>query len=98
MADTLLRNLEPAWPRGEAPALVSDWATRVAELTTIDPEIGRATGAYGEAIAGATDAAALTVTASAAIGRERGALTLALAEVSKLPLEQKRVRGRALNL
>jgi phenylalanyl-tRNA synthetase alpha chain len=98
MADTLLKNVEPSWPKGNPRAYIGDWSARLDEFAAFAPEIAEATGVYGELIAGAIDPTSLTVVSSAAIGRERGALNNALAEISKLPIEEKRTRGRALNL
>jgi phenylalanyl-tRNA synthetase alpha chain len=49
-------------------------------------------------LAGARDAAELRERHVALLGRERGVVTLALAELPKLPVEQRKARGRALNL
>src|SRR5258705_669773 len=98
MADVLLKNYEASWPRANPRTYIGDWSARLQEFAPFDPEVAEATGVYGELIAGASDPATLTVVSSAAIGRERGALNTALAEISKMPIEQKRTWGRALNL
>src|SRR5260221_175947 len=48
--------------------------------------------------AGARPTAGLDGRYPRALGRERGALTLALAELPQLAIEQRKTRGRALNL
>jgi phenylalanyl-tRNA synthetase alpha chain len=93
----LLKGLDPSWPRGDAPALLTAWRERLSEIEPFDPDVARAVGVWGEVLAAATDPAALVAVQSAAIGRERGALTEALAEVPNLALEQRKTRGRALN-
>ena len=97
-ATTLLRGLEDGWERVDPATRVTEWPARLAELAAIDAEVSEATAAYGSAIAGAPDGAALVLRFSAALGRERGDLTRALSELPQLPIEQRRVRGRALNL
>ncbi len=90
--------LPPEWTAGDPEHLLPDWSTRVAELAAIDSEVANATTLYGGAIAGAPDPAALVLRHATALGRERGALTHALAELPSLAIEQRRVRGRSLNL
>ncbi|MBI1799745.1 MAG: phenylalanine--tRNA ligase subunit alpha [Candidatus Eisenbacteria bacterium] len=49
-------------------------------------------------LAGAADPAELLERHSMILGRERGQVTLALGEVGKLPIEERKRTGRALNL
>ncbi|HEV2104807.1 MAG TPA: phenylalanine--tRNA ligase subunit alpha [Candidatus Eisenbacteria bacterium] len=101
MADVALRleaRLDPAWGRADAAALLADWAARLAELQAASPEVARAAAEYAAAIAGAADAQALQAVRNAALAREGGTFTLALAAVPQLPVEERRVLGRALNL
>jgi len=93
----LLRGLDPGAPRGNPGALLPAWEERLAEFRAVDADVAAATVAWGEALAGAGDAAALLAAQSLAIGRERGTFTEALGEVPNLPLEQRKVFGRALN-
>ena len=97
-ADTLVRGLESGWERSDPADLVAQWPARLAELQAADPDVAHAAAAYGAAIAGASDPASLLDRFAAALGRERGDLTRALSELPALPLEQRRTRGRALNL
>ncbi len=97
-AAPLVRGLEDGWERTDPATRVADWAERIAQLSAIDREVADAVSAYGHAIAGAADAATLVSRFTAALGRERGDLTRALAEIPQLPLDQRKVRGRALNL
>jgi phenylalanyl-tRNA synthetase alpha chain len=94
----LLEALDPAWKRGDPAAFVPGWAELIALLGTLDSEVAQATATCGEAIAGAVDPAGIAVVNTKALGRERGAFTEALAEIPSLPLEQRKTRGRALNL
>ena len=97
-AATLVRGLEHGWERTDPATRVAEWTARLAELGAIDAEVAQAVDAYGGAIAGSPDAATLVLRFSAALGRERGDLTRALSELPQLPIEQRRIRGRALNL
>jgi phenylalanyl-tRNA synthetase alpha chain len=89
---------DPAWKRGEPSALLSDYRERMAALAQVDAGIAQATAVYVEAVAGADDATMLQVVRNAALSREHGAFTEALALMPRLPVEEKRVSGRALNL
>ncbi|HTM57698.1 MAG TPA: phenylalanine--tRNA ligase subunit alpha [Candidatus Udaeobacter sp.] len=97
MSDRLLEGLDSSWPKADASALFSAWHERLQEIEPYSAEIAAATVAWGQAIAAAADPAALVGAQSAVIGRERGAITRALAEVPQLPLEQRKTHGRALN-
>ena len=94
----LARGLDPAWARGEPAALLTDYRERMDALLLASEGVGRATAPYAEAMAGATDAAALQVVRNAALSRENGAFTQALALMPSLSVEEKRSSGRALNL
>jgi phenylalanyl-tRNA synthetase alpha chain len=97
-ADSLVRGLDAGWERGEPAARVEGWSARLDEIAALDPGVAGAVAEYGAAIAGAADGPTLTERFAAALGRERGDLTRALAELPSLALEQRRTRGRALNL
>ncbi len=92
------RRLDPAWHRGEPSALLPEWRTRHGALLAVSAEVAAATEAFVTALAGATDAAGVQAVRNAALSRENGAFTEALALVPTLPVEEKRVLGRALNL
>ena len=64
----------------------------------VSPEVAAAGEAFVAALAAAPDAATVQVVRNAALSRENGAFTEALALVPTLPVEEKRVLGRALNL
>ena len=92
------RRLDPAWSRSEPSALLPDWSERHAALTAVSPEVAVASEAFVAALAAAPDAATVQAVRNAALSRENGAFTEALALVPTLPVEEKRVLGRALNL
>jgi phenylalanyl-tRNA synthetase alpha chain len=92
------RRLDPAWSRGEPSALLPDWTARHADLKAVSIEVAAATEAFVAALAAAPDAATVQAVRNAALSRENGAFTEALALVPTLPVEEKRVLGRALNL
>lgn len=96
--EILHRRLDPSWGRAEPSALVSEWSERLAALAAADPSVADATAAFAGALAGAADPAAMQVVRNAALSRESGAFTEALAEVPKLSVDEKRVLGKALNL
>ena len=92
------QRLDPAWNRGEPSALLPDWHERIAALKGVSPEVAEASEAFVVALAGAIDAAAVQIVRNAAVSRDNGAFTEALALVPTLSVEEKRVLGRALNM
>ena len=96
--DILTRRLDPTWKPGEPSALLADYRERIAALSLVSEEIAQATAVFAGAIAGADDLATLQVVRNAAVSRESGAFTEALALMSSLSIEEKRVSGKALNL
>jgi len=96
--DILTRRLDPTWKPGEPSALLADYRDRIAALSLVSEEIAQATAVFAGAIAGADDLATLQVVRNAAVSRESGAFTEALALMSSLSIEEKRVSGKALNL
>jgi len=96
--EILTRRLDPAWKPGEPSALLPDYAERMAALAQAQKEIAEATARFTTAIAGADDAVTLQAVRNAALSRENGAFTEALALMPQLTVEEKRVSGRALNL
>jgi phenylalanyl-tRNA synthetase alpha chain len=78
--------------------LLPDYGERMSALMLASEGVGKATASYAEAIAGATDGATLQAVRNAALSRESGALTEALALMPTLSVEEKRSSGRALNL
>ncbi len=98
MPDDLLRDIDPGWEAADAAALVPEQGTRLAELQALDPALAGLYARGAGVLAGARDAAALHERVVALLGRERGVITRALAALPGLPLEERRVRGRGLNL
>ena len=96
--DILTRRLDPAWKPGEPSSLLPEYAERMAALVTTEPQIARATAIFAGAIAGADDLATLQSIRNAALSRESGAYSEALALMPTLSVDEKRVSGKALNL
>jgi phenylalanyl-tRNA synthetase alpha chain len=94
----LERSVDQAWQRGEPSTLVPDYRERMAALLLVSESIARATAPYAEALAGAPDHGGLQAVRNAALSREHGAFTEALALMPRMSVEEKRVSGRALNL
>ncbi len=98
MASDLLQAIDPSWGAGDPSSLAADHAARLAELNALDPELASLFRRGAEVLAGATDAAQLKERQVALLGRERGVLTRLLGELPAMPVEQRRARGRGLNL
>jgi phenylalanyl-tRNA synthetase alpha chain len=98
MTSALLEGLDPGWRQADPGTFVPDWGARLAETGPADPEVLSAASAWARVIAGAGDAATLSACQTAVLGRERGAFTRALAEIPGLPLEERKRRGRSLNV
>ena len=96
--DILTRRHDPAWKPGEPSSLLPEYAERMAALLTAEPQIAQATAVYAGAIAGADDLPTLQSIRNAALSRENGAYTEALALMPTLSVDEKRVSGKALNL
>ena len=96
--DILTRRLDPAWKPGAPSSLLPEYAERMAALVTTEPQIARATAIFAGAIAGADDLATLQSIRNAALSRESGAYSEALALMPTLSVDEKRVSGKALNL
>jgi phenylalanyl-tRNA synthetase alpha chain len=96
--EILTRRLDPKWKPGEPSGLLPEYTERMAALILAEPEIAQATAVYTRAIAGADDLRTLQAVHNAALSRESGAFTEALAQMPRLSVEEKRVSGRALNL
>lgn len=90
--------LDPSWGRAEPSVLLADWPERLAALTSASAEVASITTGYVGAIAAAPDAASLQNVRNAALSRESGAFTEALALVPTMSADEKRVFGKALNL
>ena len=95
-------------PEADPEALVPGQAARIAELEDLG-EIALGAGASAPTlsllyrrrarqIAAAADRDALQTVHTAVLGRERGELTALLAELPSLPVDERKRRGRALNL
>ena len=94
--DILTRRLDPAWKPGEPSSLLPEYAERMAALVTTEPQIARATAIFAGAIAGADDLATLQSIRNAALSRESGAYSEALALMPTLSVDEKRVSGKAI--
>jgi phenylalanyl-tRNA synthetase alpha chain len=98
MAVDLTLALDPAWSGADPAPLAPEHAVRLAEIEALDPALAALYRRGAEALAGAPDAGALKERYTVLLGRERGVLTAALAELPSLPVERRRARGRGLNL
>ena len=98
MADTLLNTLDPAWPAADPAPLAPEHDQRLAEIEALDPDLAALYRRGAAVLAGAPDETALRERHTALLGRERGIVTLALADMPKLTVEERKVRGRGLNL
>jgi phenylalanyl-tRNA synthetase alpha chain len=94
----LLATLDPAWTAADPAPLSPEHAARLAEIEAIDAALAALYRRGAEVLAGATDAGTLRDRHTALLGRERGVITLALAEMPSLSVEQRKIRGRGLNL
>uniref|UniRef100_A0A832I747 Phenylalanine--tRNA ligase alpha subunit n=1 Tax=Eiseniibacteriota bacterium TaxID=2212470 RepID=A0A832I747_UNCEI len=98
MAVELTSALDPAWSTADPAPLAPAHAERLAEIGALDAALAELYRRGAEALAGAPDAAALKERYTVLLGRERGVLTAALAGLPALPVEQRKARGRGLNL
>ena len=98
MADNLLSAIDPAWSVADPAPLAPEHAQRLTELESLDPALAALYRRGAQVLAGAPDAGALRDRHTALLGRERGVVTLALAEMPTLSVELRKVRGRGLNL
>ena len=97
-AGSLLAPLDPAWEAADPHGLAPEHPQRLAELQSLDADLAALYERAAGVLAGAPSAAALKERQVALLGRERGVLTAALAELPNLPVEARKVRGRGLNL
>jgi phenylalanyl-tRNA synthetase alpha chain len=98
MTDALLSGIDSGWSAADVAALTPDHAARQAELEQLDPALAALYGRGSAVLAGSSDANELRERHTALLGRERGVVTLALADMPKLTVEQRKVRGKGLNL
>jgi len=94
----LLEPIDPAWEVADPRTLAADHDRRIAEIEGLDPELATLYRRGAEVLAGSPSEAALRERHVALLGRERGVITRALAELPGLPVEARKVRGRSLNL
>ena len=97
-ADPPHATLDPGWTTADPTPLAPDHAARLAELQALDPALADLYRRGAELLAGSPDAAALQERHVALLGRERGVVTRALAELPSLAVEARKTRGRGLNL
>jgi len=98
MTTELLQGLDAAWEEADPAALAPDHAAHVAELEALDPDLAALYRRGAAVLAGARDAASLRDRHTALLGRERGIVTRALAALPDLSVEQRKSRGKGLNL
>ncbi|NOT35507.1 MAG: phenylalanine--tRNA ligase subunit alpha [Candidatus Eisenbacteria bacterium] len=98
IAELLGAAVDPSWSSGEPSELLPNWSDSIAELRAISESVSDETIRFARALAGARDRDALQAVRNRALSREHGAYSAALTQVPGLPLEQKRLVGRALNL
>ena len=98
MATDLISGLDPAWTAGDATAIDPDHVARAAELSALETALGAFYSRAIAVLAGARDAAELKDRQVALLGRERGVVTHALAEMPSLTVDERKRRGKALNL
>lgn len=97
VSTTLGPDLLPAdWEPGPAPD--PGTAAQAAELAALDPALAAFFTRAAAGLAGAADLAQLAERHARVLGRERGAVTRALEALPTLPVEQRKVAGRGLNL
>ena len=94
----LLNSIDPAWTTGDGSTVDSELAAHVTELSSIEDALGRLYAAATAALASAQDLASLRERQLALVGRERGIVTHALAELPSLSVDERKRRGRGLNL
>jgi phenylalanyl-tRNA synthetase alpha chain len=97
-ADPPHATLDPGWTTADPTPLAPEHAARLAELEALDPALADLYRRGAELLAGSPDASALQERHVALLGRERGVVTRALAELPALAVEARRTRGRGLNL
>src|SRR5262245_29293109 len=93
----LLKSLDPAWSSATPPS-AAELEVQVAELAALDPSLADFYRSAVGALTAAPDLGSLRERQLAMLGRERGAVTNALAEMPSLPVEERRRRGKGLNL
>ena len=98
MPTDLISGLDPAWTAGDATPIDPDHAARVVELSALEAALGTFYARAIAVLAGARDVAELKDRQVALLGRERGVVTHALAEMPTLTVDERKVRGKALNL
>jgi len=86
------------WDAGDPEPVVPGHAARRAELEPLDAALAAFYDRAARGLAAAEDAAALKQRQILLLGRERGIVTRALEQVPGLAVEERRRRGRALNL
>ncbi|MCC6348985.1 MAG: phenylalanine--tRNA ligase subunit alpha [Candidatus Eisenbacteria bacterium] len=98
MSDAQLASIAADWSEADPATLTAGHAARLAELRQLDGALAALYERGAAVLAGAPDANALRERHTALLGRERGIVTQALGGLPGLPPEQRRTRGRGLNL
>ncbi len=94
----LLQSIDPTWTSAAGSAVDPELGAHVAELTAIEAALGEFYASAAGAFAAAADLPALRERHLAMLGRERGVVTHALAEMPSLSVDDRKRRGRGLNL
>ena len=94
----LLQTIDPTWSSGDGASVDPELGAHVAELTALEAGLGEFYSAAIGAFASSPDLATLRERHLAVLGRERGAVTHALAEMPSLSVDDRKRRGRGLNL
>ena len=94
----LLQSIDPTWDSGDLSAVDPESGPHVAERSSIEDSLGRFYAAAAAALAAAPDLGSLRERQLALLGRERGSVTHALAEMPALSVDERKRRGRGLNL
>jgi phenylalanyl-tRNA synthetase alpha chain len=98
MSGDLLSGVADGWSAADPAALVPDHAARLSELQALDAALAELYRRGAAGLAAAEDASVLRDRHTALLGRERGVVTRALADMPRLSVDERKVRGKGLNL
>lgn len=98
MSGDLLSGVADGWSAADPATLVPDHAARLSELQALDAALADLYRRGAAGLAAAEDASVLRDRHTALLGRERGVVTRALADMPRLSVDERKVRGKGLNL
>ncbi len=98
MSGDLLSGVADGWSAADPTAVTPDHAARLSELQALDAALAALYARGAEVLAAAEDDSVLRERHTALLGRERGVVTRALADMPKLSVDERKVRGKGLNL